>query len=103
MVTVGGLGSIHGAYFGALIIGMLPVVITVIREQISAFLNLGNFTIPGLDQAVFACFLIGFILLEPMGIYGRWLKSRTWFQLFPLARKDMFKRHKSYLKTERMR
>lgn len=103
MVTIGGLGSIHGAYLGALVIGMMPVVITIIRENISAAFGLGNFTIPGLDQAVFATLLIGFILIEPLGIYGRWLKIRTWFQLFPLARKDMFKRHKSYLKTERMR
>ena len=82
---------------------MLPVLITIMREEISSVLGLGNFTVPGLDQAVFAAFLIGFIMIEPLGIYGRWLKIRTWFQLFPLAKKDMFKRHKSYLKTERMR
>jgi branched-chain amino acid transport system permease protein len=38
-----------------------------------------------------------------MGVYGRWLKIKAWFQLFPMARRDMFRRHKSYLKTERMR
>ena len=103
MVTIGGLGSIHGAYLGALIIGLLPVVITIIREEISAALGMGNASIPGLDQAVFAIVLILFIMIEPLGLYGRWLKIRTWFELFPLARKDMFKRHKSYLKTERMR
>lgn len=103
MVTIGGLGSIHGAYFGALIVGMLPLVITIIRENISAAFGMGNASIPGLDQAVFACILIASIIIEPLGVYGRWLKIRTWFELFPLARKDMFKRHKSYLKTERMR
>jgi len=103
MVTIGGLGSIHGAYIGALVVGMLPVVITIIREEISALMGLGNVTIPGLDYAVFASLLILFIMIEPLGIYGRWLKIRTWFELFPLARKDMFKRHKSYLKTERMK
>ena len=103
MVTVGGLGSIHGAYLGALVVGMMPVVITIVRETISEALGMGNSSIPGLDQGVFATLLIIFIIIEPLGIYGRWLKTRTWFQLFPLARKDMFKRHKSYLKTERMR
>jgi predicted Na+-dependent transporter len=47
--------------------------------------------------------LIGFILFEPMGIYGRWIKIRTYFQLFPFYRRDMFRRQRSYLKTERMR
>ena len=47
--------------------------------------------------------LVGFILFEPMGIYGRWLKIRTYFELVPFYRKDMFRRQKSYLKTERTR
>ncbi len=59
--------------------------------------------IPGLEFGIFGMILIGFILFEPMGIYGRWLKIRTWFELFPFYRKDMFKRQKSYLKTERLR
>jgi len=52
---------------------------------------------------LFGIILIGFILFEPMGIYGRWLKIRTYFELFPFYRKDMFRRQKSYLKTERTR
>ena len=59
--------------------------------------------IPGLESGVFGVILILFILFEPMGLYGRWLKIRTFLELFPFARKDMFKRQKSYLKTERLR
>ena len=59
--------------------------------------------IPGLESAIFGAILIGFILFEPMGIYGRWVKIRTYFELFPFYRRDMFRRQKSYLKTERMR
>lgn len=103
MVVIGGLGSIHGAFFGAIVVGFLPLLITIIREQISAFTGAGNFSIPGLETGIFAIILIAFIIIEPMGIYGRWLKIRTWWELFPLARKDMFRRQKSYLKTERMR
>ena len=103
MVTVGGLGSIHGAYFGAIIVGLLPVVITIIREEVSEVLGYGNFTIPGLETGIFAMILITFIIIEPLGIYGRWTKIRIWLELFPMARKDMFRRQKSYLKTERMR
>jgi branched-chain amino acid transport system permease protein len=59
--------------------------------------------IPGLESGVFGVILILFILFEPMGLYGRWLKFRVFLELFPFARKDMFKRQKSYLKTERLR
>ena len=58
--------------------------------------------IPGLDTDIFAGLLTFIMLYEPQGIYGMWVKTRTWFELFPLARKDMFRRHRTYLKTERM-
>lgn len=103
MVTVGGLGSIHGAYYGAIIVGLLPVGITVVREEVSALFGMGNFSLPGLETGLFAVILIGFIIIEPLGVYGRWTKIRIWLELFPLARKDMFRRQKSYLKTERMK
>ncbi len=103
MVVIGGLGSIHGAYFGAIVIGILPVLISVLREEFASLFGIGNTVVPGMETAIFAAILIGFIMIEPLGIYGRWLKIRTWFELFPLARKDMFRQHKSYLKTERIK
>lgn len=97
MIVIGGMGSIHGAFFGAMVVGLLPAFITAVRQQIAIS------TIPGLDTGLFALILVVILILEPLGIYGRWLKTKAWIQLFPLARRDMFRRHKSYLKTERMR
>ncbi|MCP4315327.1 MAG: branched-chain amino acid ABC transporter permease [Hyphomicrobiales bacterium] len=101
MIVVGGLGSIHGAFFGAIVVVLLPLLISVSRDAIGAYTGSGSITIPGLESGIFGALLIGFILFEPMGIYGRWLKIRTYFELFPFYRKDMFRRQKSYLKTER--
>ncbi|MFZ1815144.1 MAG: branched-chain amino acid ABC transporter permease [Rhizobiaceae bacterium] len=97
MIVVGGMGSIHGAYFGAAVIGFLPQIITLIRQKVAMS------AIPGLDTGIFAVILVAIIIIEPLGIYGQWMKTRIWWQLFPLARRDMFRRQKSYLKTERMR
>ena len=47
--------------------------------------------------------LMAFVLFEPHGLYGRWLKVRTWFQLFPFYRKGMFKRQKSFQKSDRLK
>jgi len=44
-----------------------------------------------------------FVLFEPLGIYGRWMKIKLFFQLFPLYKKATFKRQKSYTKSERVR
>lgn len=103
MIVIGGLGSIHGAFFGAIIVALLPQAIAISRDLVSGLVGGGTVAIPGLESAIFGALLIGFILFEPMGIYGRWLKIRTYFELFPFYRKDMFRRQKSYLKTERMR
>ena len=51
----------------------------------------------------FPAVLIAFVLFEPRGLYGRWLKLRTWFQLFPFYRKGLFKRQKSFQKSDRLK
>ncbi|SDW42811.1 amino acid/amide ABC transporter membrane protein 2, HAAT family [Ruegeria halocynthiae] len=103
MIVIGGLGSIHGAFLGAIVIGFLPQFLSISKEYAAALFGGSTVAIPGLEFGIFGMILIAFILFEPMGLYGRWLKIRTWFELFPFYRKDMFKRQKSYLKTERLR
>jgi len=103
MIVIGGLGSIHGAFFGAAVVALMPQAIAFARDHVGWMLGGGTVAIPGLESAIFGVILIGFILFEPMGIYGRWVKIRTYFELFPFYRRDMFRRQKSYLKTERMR
>ena len=103
MIVIGGIGSIHGAFFGAMVIALLPQAIAMGRDLAGTLFGGGSVAIPGLESAIFGALLILFILFEPMGIYGRWVKIRTYFELFPFYRRDMFRRQKSYLKTERMR
>lgn len=103
VVTIGGLGFIQGAFLGALLITGLPQLIAILRDGLNANLGIDLGSVPGLDTMLFSVLLILFIIFEPTGLYGRWLKIRTWFEIFPLARRDMFRRQKSYLKTERMK
>ncbi len=103
MIVIGGLGTIHGAFLGAIVIGFLPQVIAFARDAIGEWTGIGSIIVPGLESGIFATILVVFILFEPMGMYGRWVKIRTYFELFPFARRDMFRRQKTYLKTERIR
>jgi len=98
MIVVGGLGFIHGAFLGAIVVAFLPQGLSLVTDVLGR-----GFFVPGLEIGVFGLILILFIIFEPMGLYGRWLKIRIWMQLFPFARRDMFRRQKSYLKTERVR
>jgi branched-chain amino acid transport system permease protein len=58
---------------------------------------------PGLQAVVYGLVLIAFVLFEPLGMYGRWLKVRAYLQLFPFYRKGMFKRQKAFQKSDRLK
>jgi len=121
MVVVGGLGSLHGALFGAVFVAMLPVAIAEARDSLPAwigsaagvlgkeagdavYLGLDRFVKqPGLEPGIFGLILVLFILFEPLGIYGRWLKLRIFFSTFPLYKRATFKRQKTYMRSERLR
>jgi branched-chain amino acid transport system permease protein len=47
--------------------------------------------------------LVLVILLEPLGMYGRWMKIRLFFSTFPMYKRHTFRRQKSYMKSERLR
>jgi branched-chain amino acid transport system permease protein len=99
MIVVGGIGSVHGAFFGAAFLIALPQVIALTKDYLPP--AIGQAT--GLQPTIFGLVLVGFILFEPYGIYGRWLKIRTYFELFPLYRRGLFKRQKAFMKSERLR
>jgi branched-chain amino acid transport system permease protein len=99
MVVIGGLGSIHGAFFGAAFVIVLPQIIAVAKDYLPPAIGQAA----GLQPFLFGLVLVGFILFEPLGLYGRWVKTRTYFQLFPFYRRGMFRRQKAFMKSERLR
>ena len=121
MVVVGGLGSLHGAVFGAAFVAFLPVVISQARDSVpvwigavvsllgaepghAAFRLSDRFVKqPGLEPGIFGLILVLFILFEPLGIYGRWMKLKVYFSTFPLYKRATFKRQRAYMRSERLR
>jgi branched-chain amino acid transport system permease protein len=121
MVVVGGLGSLHGAVFGAVFVALLPVVISQARDSVPAWIGsvvsvLGSgagtaafrttdrlVKQPGLEPGIFGFILVLFILFEPLGIYGRWVKLKVYFSTFPFYKRATFKRQRAYMRSERLR
>jgi branched-chain amino acid transport system permease protein len=97
MVIIGGLGSLHGAVFGSIFFIFLPQVIIMTKKHMPAYLQ-GQ---TGMEAALFGLMIILVMLFEPQGIYGRWLKTKFYFEMFPLYKKDSFRREKKYQKAER--
>jgi branched-chain amino acid transport system permease protein len=99
MIVIGGVGSVHGAFLGAIFLITMPQAIALFKDYLPAAVGQA----PGLQGLVYGVVLIAFVLFEPMGLYGRWLKIRTYLQMFPFYRKGMFKRQKSFQKSDRLK
>ncbi len=99
MVVIGGLGSVHGAFLGAIFLISMPQMIALGKDMLPAAIGQA----PGLQSVVYGTVLVAFVLFEPLGLYGRWLKIRTFFQVFPFYRKGMFTRQKSFQKSDRLK
>ncbi len=69
IIVVGGLGFVPGAIIGA-------GFITGLEVFLSAQLNR--------SQLIFGAIVILLMLLEPLGIYGRWLKIRRYWKSWPM-------------------
>jgi branched-chain amino acid transport system permease protein len=99
MIFIGGIGSIHGAIYGAIFLIALPQLIAVAKDYLPA--AVGHQT--GLEPTIFGLILVLVIVFEPLGIYGRWLKVRHYLETFPLYKRDLFRRQKVFMKSERLR
>ncbi len=96
LIFIGGIGSMHGVIFGAIFVVTLPQGIAASKEYLPPWIA----EQAGLESAAFGLLLLLFIIFEPLGIHGIWLKIKHYFSMFPLYRKHTFKREKRYAKGE---
>lgn len=68
MVVVGGLGSVLGAHLGAILMTLLPIAMTSVRD---------------IPEIIYGAILVIVILFEPLGLRGRWLKIKTYWKTWP--------------------
>ncbi|MBX3144958.1 MAG: branched-chain amino acid ABC transporter permease [Trueperaceae bacterium] len=69
MIIVGGFGFLPGAIIGAGFITGLDLYLSTFRSW---------------SQLVFGVVVIAVMMLEPAGLYGRWLKIRRYWKSWPL-------------------
>lgn len=80
MVVVGGLGSITGSIMGAIFITMLPEIISLTKDYLPPIVR----TASSLQAAVYGMILMLFVIYQPLGFYGLWVKIKNWWKTFPL-------------------
>jgi branched-chain amino acid transport system permease protein len=67
-VIIGGVASIEGSILGAAFVLLVPKVFSEFREMV---------------PIVYGATILIVLIFEPLGLFGRWLKARMYFQLWP--------------------
>ena len=92
IIILGGMGTIHGSIIGALVLGSLPRLV----ENISRDYDLpgvsgdqggigGILSISSLNHIIYGILIAAFLLLEPRGIAGIWMRAKTYFKTWPFS------------------
>lgn len=85
MVVVGGLGFIWGSVMGAIFITLLPELI----RQLKVILPESWLVHQDMQLLIYGLIMVAFMVFEPMGLYGRWLKIEIYWKLFPFNPKKL--------------
>jgi branched-chain amino acid transport system permease protein len=85
MVLVGGLGRLVGTIFGVIFVTLVPVLLDLLVSFMAQTVD-PNFTVylGPMKELVFGGLIILFIIFEPEGLVGVWIRLRDYFRIWPL-------------------
>jgi branched-chain amino acid transport system permease protein len=83
MVLVGGVGTISGTVFGALFITILPEGIRLVKDIFGQDYPFLVTRVADLQAGCYGLVIILFLIFEPTGLYGVWVKARNYWKGWP--------------------
>jgi branched-chain amino acid transport system permease protein len=86
MILIGGVATISGSIMGALFITLLPRISSEIPgigfiEDISN----GEITVNEVAAILYGLLIIVFLIFEPRGLYGIWIRIRNYWKAWPFS------------------
>lgn len=88
MVIIGGMGSILGAVLGAVFVTLFPYAIEWLMGVAPVPQGWAN-SVFAVNYASFGLVMALFLLFEPQGLVGIWLRIRNYFLLWPFKQKPL--------------
>ncbi|GAB2682919.1 branched-chain amino acid ABC transporter permease [Thalassiella azotivora] len=87
MVLIGGVATISGSIMGALFITLLP---RLTRElpALFPFISSRPTEVPNvfqLETVLYGLLIIAFLVFEPRGLFGLWLRARAYWKSYPFS------------------
>jgi branched-chain amino acid transport system permease protein len=85
MVLIGGIGRMVGIVFGVIFITLVPFLLDLIVSYLAKVYDPNITILAGpFKEFVFGGLIILFIIFEPEGLVGIWVKIRDYFRIWPL-------------------
>jgi branched-chain amino acid transport system permease protein len=88
VVFIGGVATMSGSILGAIFVVGLPKLV----EELSAYIPLAGgvgsgapFTVFQLQTMIFGLLIVLFLILEPRGLFGLWIRVRNYFKAWPFS------------------
>ena len=81
-IIVGGMGSILGSILGAIFVTMIPEALKLIVGWLPISAD-ATLILSPVRTIVFGLLIIGFLILEPLGLQEIWRRIRRFFHLWP--------------------
>src|SRR5215468_2088005 len=120
VILIGGTFSLHGAVLGAIFLVMIDPFLTYLKDDmpgiiagVAAAFGAGKATASniesnvaafasanGLKGVIYGIIIMVFVLFEPLGLYGRWLKIKPFLQVVPVLQRGHFKGEDNFVKSE---
>ena len=88
MILIGGAATISGSIMGALFITMLPRITTELQAVlpfISDDATGGGITVALAAQILYGLLIIVFLIFEPRGLFGIWIRIRNYWKAWPFS------------------
>jgi branched-chain amino acid transport system permease protein len=81
MIIIGGLGSLLGAYLGAALIFMLPIVLRIVPPEFGIPIHAA--TIEHMTFMIVGALIIFFLIVEPHGLARLWAIAKQKLRVWP--------------------
>jgi len=88
VIFIGGLATMTGSIMGAVFVVMLPKLVNWVTGFIPGAGGIGDgglLNVFELQSIIFGLLIIVFLILEPRGLYGLWLRVRNYFKAWPFS------------------
>ena len=88
MIIIGGMGSMLGAVLGAVFVTLFPYLIEYLIGVLPVPKGWAN-SVFAVNYTAFGLVMILFLLFEPQGLVGIWLRIKNYFLLWPFRQRPL--------------